>query len=42
AEQVRVLSQTRLLRRRGILSAVALAQIERALLIAFDLPGQTP
>lgn len=38
AEQVRVLSQTRLLRRRGILSATALAEVERALIIAFDLP----
>jgi mRNA interferase MazF len=42
AEQVRVLSQTRLLRRRGMLSAAALAHVEIALLIACDLPGQTP
>jgi mRNA interferase MazF len=42
AEQLRVLSQSRLLRRRGVLSADALARVERALLIACDLPGQTP
>jgi mRNA interferase MazF len=39
-EQVRVLSKARLLRRRGMLSLVAIRQIERSLLIAFDLPGQ--
>ena len=42
AEQVRVVSLARLLRRRGILGAQALARIEGALLIAFDLPGQGP
>ncbi len=42
AEQVRVLSQTLLSRRRGLLSAATLAQIDRALLITFDLPGQSP
>ena len=41
AEQVRVLSQARLLRRRGILSVAALTQVERALVIAFDLPDST-
>jgi mRNA interferase MazF len=41
AEHVRVLSQTRLHRQRGTLSASALALVERALLIAFDLPGPT-
>ena len=39
-EQVRVLSKRRLLRRRGVLSVEALAAVERALLIALDLPGQ--
>lgn len=40
AEQVRVLAKTRFLGFRGALSASALAQLERALLIALDLPGQ--
>lgn len=40
-EQVRALAKTRLLSRRGVLSEQALARIERALLIALDLPGQT-
>lgn len=39
-EQVRVLSKRRLIRRRGVLSPQALARVERALLIALDLPGQ--
>ena len=39
-EQVRGLSKRRLLRRQGLLSAEALAAVERALLIALDLPGQ--
>lgn len=39
AEQVRVLSKTRLLRLRGVLSASALAQLEQALLIGLDLPN---
>ena len=39
-EQVRALAKTRLLSRRGALSVQALAQVERALLIALDLPGQ--
>ena len=40
AEQVHVIDQVRLLRRRGMLGPQALAQLEAALLIAFDLPGQ--
>ncbi len=36
-EQIRVISQRRLLRYRGILSAQAMAGIRRALLIALDL-----
>ena len=39
-EQVRVLAKTRLLRLRGVLSASALAQLNQALLVALDLPGQ--
>ena len=39
-EQVRVLAKTRLLRLRGVLSASALAQLDQALLVALDLPGQ--
>jgi mRNA interferase MazF len=39
-EQLRALAKTRLLRRRGVLSPQALARLERALLIALDLPGQ--
>ena len=39
-EQVRVLSKRRLRRYRGVLSTHALAAIDRALLIALDLPGQ--
>lgn len=39
-EQVRALAKTRLLSRRGTLAAQALARVERALLIALDLPGQ--
>ncbi len=38
-EQVRALATSRLSRRRGQLSPEALRQIERALLIALDLPG---
>lgn len=41
AEQVRALTAERLGRLRGVLSPRALAQLDRALLIAFDLPGQT-
>lgn len=40
-EQVRLLAKTRLGRRRGILSPQAFARIERALLIALDLPGSS-
>ncbi|HLO86289.1 MAG TPA: type II toxin-antitoxin system PemK/MazF family toxin [Nostocaceae cyanobacterium] len=40
ADQVRVLSKTRFLRLRGMLSASTLAQLNQALLIALDLPGQ--
>jgi mRNA-degrading endonuclease toxin of MazEF toxin-antitoxin module len=40
-EQVRTVAKTRLIARRGLLSPTALARIERALLIALDLPGQT-
>ncbi len=39
-EQVRALAKNRLGRRRGTLSPDALAQLNRALLIALDLPGQ--
>ena len=38
-EQVRALATTRLGRRRGQLSPQALTQLDRALLIALDLPG---
>jgi mRNA interferase MazF len=38
AEQVRVLSVTRLLTRLGSLSSDGMARVERALLIALDLP----
>jgi hypothetical protein len=37
---VRALAKSRLGRRRGILSPQALTQLDRALLIALDLPGQ--
>ncbi len=37
-EQVRVLAKTRITRLRGVLSASALAQLNRVLLIALDLP----
>ena len=40
ADQVRVLSKTRLLKLRGTLSNEAIAQLNQALLIALDLPGQ--
>lgn len=40
ADQVRVLSKTRLLRLRGILSHEATRQLNQALLTALDLPGQ--
>lgn len=40
-EQVRVLSHRRMLRRLGLLSSTAIAAIDQALLIAFDLPGST-
>jgi mRNA interferase MazF len=36
-EQLRTLSKTRLLRRRGILSSEAMTQLNQALLIALDL-----
>jgi mRNA interferase MazF len=39
ADQVRVLSKTRLLHLRGILSDRAMIQLNQALLIALDLPG---
>jgi hypothetical protein len=35
-----VLSVDRLARRRGVLSPTAMLQVDRALLIALDLPGQ--
>ena len=38
-EQVRALATSRLGRQRGQLSAAALTQLDRALLIALDLPG---
>ncbi len=37
ADQVRVLAKTRLLRQRGVLSDELIKQLNRALLIAFDL-----
>ncbi len=40
-EQVRALAKTRLLRQRGVLPESALAELERALLIALDLPNQS-
>ena len=39
-DQVRTLAKSRLGRRRGMLSTEALAALDRALLIALDLPGQ--
>lgn len=39
-DQVRALAKSRLDRRRGQLSAEALTALDRALLIALDLPGQ--
>ncbi len=39
-DQIRVLSKSRLLRLRGTLSQEAIAQLNRSLLIALDLPGQ--
>lgn len=39
-DQVRALSKGRLLRRSGVLSPQAPTQIDAALLIALDLPGQ--
>jgi mRNA interferase MazF len=39
-DQIRVLSKSRLLRLRGMLSEEAIAQLNQALLIALDLPGQ--
>jgi mRNA-degrading endonuclease toxin of MazEF toxin-antitoxin module len=38
AEQVRVLSVARLLTRLGSLSSAGMARVERALIIALDLP----
>lgn len=38
-EQVRVLAKGRLGRQRGVVSAEAMERIDRALLIALDLPG---
>ncbi|MEB3311625.1 MAG: type II toxin-antitoxin system PemK/MazF family toxin [Snowella sp.] len=40
ADQVRVLSKQRLLRLRGTLNFTTLEKVNRALLIALDLPGQ--
>lgn len=40
ADQVRVLSKTRLLRLRGMLSDEAMLLLNQTLLIALDLPGQ--
>jgi mRNA interferase MazF len=40
ADQVRVLSKSRLLSLRGILSDEAILLMNQALLIALDLPGQ--
>lgn len=41
ADQVRVLSKSRLLRLRGALSNESMNLLDKALLIALDLPGQT-
>jgi mRNA interferase MazF len=41
ADQVRVLSKQRLLKLRGTLTPKTLSQLEQALLIALDLPGQS-
>ena len=38
-EQVRALAKHRLLRRRGVLSASALADVERAMIVTLDLGG---
>jgi len=40
-EQVRVVAKSRLRRKRGTLSPLTMARIERALLIVLDLPGQS-
>jgi mRNA interferase MazF len=40
ADQVRVLSKTRFLRLRGVLSDAVMAHLAQALLIALDLPGE--
>jgi mRNA interferase MazF len=40
-EQVRALAKIRLGRHRGLLSPQTLAQLDRALLIVLDLPGQS-
>ncbi len=40
ADQIRVLSKSRLLSLRGILSDEAILLLNQALLIAWDLPGQ--
>ena len=40
ADQVRVLSKKRLLRLRGTLNSETLRNLDQALLIALDLPGQ--
>ena len=39
-DQIRVLAKSRLLRRRGVLAAMAMAEIDQALLVTLDLPGQ--
>ena len=39
-EQLRALAKSRLGQLRGVLSAQAMTQLDRALLIALDLPGQ--
>ncbi len=38
-EQIRALTKTRLLRRHGLLSLQVIAQLERALMNALELPG---
>lgn len=40
-EPVRALAKTRLLLQRGVLSESALAELNRALLMALDLPNQS-
>lgn len=40
-EQIRAIAKTRLLNQRGVLSEFALVELDRALSIALNLPGQS-